>query len=331
MKVLVTGCYGFIGYNFISYLKKKYDNEILIYGIDKLTTPFSESNSKIENEIHFVKSDINEIKEIESLQVKNLDAIFNFAAETHVDTSIYNPDIFINSNVFGVSRLLQFAIENDTKSFIHISTDEVYGSKESDYSKEADKFIPSSPYSASKAGAEHIVKAFSTTFGLDVKIVRPANNFGIYQQPEKLIPFSIANLKSGGNIEIYGNGKHVRHWLFVQDTCSAIESIYLSGLNNEAYNIGSGNYFNNLEISKKLLNVMNLDEDRLSFVEDRPGHDFRYAVSLEKIENLGWEPDTDFDSQLQETVIWYEENENWWKESFNKILLNRQKRLFLEK
>ncbi len=331
MKVLVTGCYGFIGYNFINYLKQKYKKEILIYGIDKLTTPFSEANSQIENEIKFFKYDINEINEIDSLQIKNLDAVFNFAAETHVDTSIYNPDIFISSNILGVSKLLQFAIQNETKSFIHISTDEVYGSKDSDYSKEVDNFFPSSPYSASKAGAEHIVNAFSTTFGLEVNIVRPANNFGNFQQPEKLIPFSIANLKSGGNIEIYGDGKHVRHWLYVKDTCSAIENIYLNGSNNEAYNIGSGNYFNNLEISKKILEAMNLDEDRLTFVEDRPGHDFRYAVNLEKIESLGWKADKNFDSQLEETVIWYEENESWWKESFDKILLNRQKRLSLEK
>ncbi len=331
MKVLVTGCFGFIGFNFVNFLHDKYGKEIQIYGIDKLTNDYSKKNSQNFSNIVFFKNDINNIQDIDELKFKNLDAIFNFAAETHVDTSIYNPNEFISSNVLGVSNLLQYALKNEVKSFIHISTDEVYGSSESNFSKENDKFLPSSPYSASKASAEHIVNSFRRTFGINTKIVRPANNFGKYQQPEKLIPFSIANLISGGDIEIYGDGKNIRHWLYVDDTCSAIETIYLDGQDGEAYNIGSENYFTNIEISDLILKFMNLDKTKQRFVQDRPGHDFRYAINIDKISNLGWRPNTDFDNQLKETIEWYIQNQKWWQESFDKILLNRKKRLSLEK
>tara|TARA_B100000886_G_scaffold232373_1_gene162339 strand:- start:8846 stop:9838 length:993 start_codon:yes stop_codon:yes gene_type:complete len=330
MKVLVTGCFGFIGYNFIEFLKKNYGNDIKIYGIDKLTNSYSEYNSKKNNQIEFFKADINDINQIKDLQIDSLDGIFNFAAESHVDTSIYNPDIFINSNILGVSNLLQFSIKNNSKSFIHISTDEVYGSINKNFSLEDDKFFPSSPYSASKAGAEHIVKSYENTFGIDIKILRPANNFGKYQQPEKLIPFSFANLQYGGNIEIYGDGKNIRHWLYVQDTCKAIDFVFHKGRSGEAYNIGSGNYLTNLEISNKILGLMGLNEDRLEFVKDRPGHDFRYAVNTKKLESIGWSPDKDFDKQLYETIDWYKKNQDWWKKSFDKILSNRKKRYSLE-
>lgn len=329
MKILVTGCYGFIGYNFIKYLQKKYSKNIQIFGIDKLTNPYSIYNSKKDQSFIFFNSDINEINSIEQLQIKNLDSIFNFAAESHVDTSIYNPEIFIKSNVLGVTHLLKYAIKNTVNSFIHISTDEVYGSNREIFSKESDSFSPSSPYAASKAGAEHIVNSFNKTFGLNCKIVRPANNFGKYQQPEKLIPFSFANLFLGGNIEIYGDGKNIRHWLYVEDTCTAIDTIFQKGLSGEAYNIGSGVYLDNLQIANKILSFMNFSIDRLEFVADRPGHDFRYAVNFDKIKNLGWSPNLDFENQLSQTLEWYRQNELWWKHSFEKILKNRNKRLNL--
>ena len=330
MKVLVTGCYGFIGYNFIQYLKEKYKTEIVIYGIDKLTNSYSTFNSKVDDSINFFHADINEIDNIDQLRIKDLDAVYNFAAETHVDTSIYNPDIFVESNVLGVSKMLQFALRNNVGSFIHISTDEVYGSNREIFSDELDKFIPSSPYAASKASAEHIVNSFYTTFGLDCKIIRPANNFGKYQQPEKLIPFSFANLHVGGNIEIYGDGKNIRHWLHVEDTCTAVETVYETGVSGEAYNIGSGNYFNNLEISNMILSALQLETNRLEFVEDRPGHDYRYAVNFDKIKNIGWSPNTNFEDQLLGTLEWYAKNEEWWMKSFNAILENRKKRLSLD-
>ena len=330
MKVLITGCYGFIGYNFIKHLQAIYEDDILIYGIDKLTNSYSNFNSQVDDTINFFHADINDISKIDQLQIKNLDAVFNFAAETHVDTSIYNPDVFIESNVFGVSRLLQYSLRNEVNSFIHISTDEVYGSNKDIFSKEDDKFAPTSPYAASKASAEHVVNSFFKTYGLNCKTIRPANNFGKYQQPEKLIPFSFGNLSVGGNIEIYGDGKNIRHWLYVDDTCKAVETVYKNGKSGEAYNIGSGIYLNNLEITNKILSLLNLGSERIEFVQDRPGHDFRYAVNFEKIKKIGWSPNPDFENQLNETLEWYEQNKDWWKQSFDEILDNRKKRLSLD-
>ena len=172
-----------------------------------------------------------------------------------------------------------------------------------------------------------MLKSFSKTYGYPVKVVRPANNYGIYQQPEKLIPFSIINLLEGNNIELYGDGKNIRHWLSVNDTCSAIDKVLLNGKDNEAYNIGSGVYLTNLAISKKIINILNLDENRISFIEDRPGHDFRYAVDYQKLKNLGWKNTVNFDSELEKTIVWYKENKKWWNRG--EINLEQRKRFNL--
>ena len=329
MKLIVTGCYGFIGFNFINYLKNKYKNEIKIIGIDNLNNYYSRKNFNICNNFDFLKIDINNINKAESNILKNVDGLINFAAESHVDNSISDPQKFIHSNVSGLAKLLEFSINKEINNFLHISTDEVYGSMKSGYAKETSIFNPSSPYSGSKGAAELMLKSFSKTYGYPVKVVRPANNYGIYQQPEKLIPFSIINLLEGNNIELYGDGKNIRHWLSVNDTCSAIDKVLLNGKDNEAYNIGSGVYLTNLAISKKIINILNLDENRISFIEDRPGHDFRYAVDYQKLKNLGWKNTVNFDSELEKTIVWYKENKKWWNRGMKSILEQRKKRFNL--
>jgi dTDP-glucose 4,6-dehydratase len=330
MKILVTGCYGFIGYNFVKYLNKKYENNIEIVGIDSITNQFSKFNSKNNDNIIFRQLDINNISRLNIDIIKNIDTIVNFAAESHVDTSIYNPKVFLESNILGLAELMKFAIDNNIPNFLHVSTDEVYGSYRDDFALETSPLNPSSPYSASKASAELIASSYTKTFDYKIKTVRPANNFGKYQQPEKLIPFSIANLINGNNIEIYGDGKHVRHWLHVDDTCSAIDTIIKKGEIGNTYNIGSGVYLTNNQIATKLLSALDLNDDRLIFVKDRPGHDYRYAINFDKLSKLNWKPNEKFDSLLNDTIKWYIDNQEWWLEGFNKILENRKKRFLLD-
>jgi dTDP-glucose 4,6-dehydratase len=241
-----------------------------------------------------------------------------------VDNSIYNPQLFIDTNVKGTAKVANYAIKNNIDKFIHISTDEVYGSNENDYSKENDRLNPSSPYSSSKAAAEMILNGYTKTYGYEFITVRPANNYGIFQQPEKLIPFSVANILSGNSIEIYGKGNNIRHWLHVDDTCSAIDHLIEKGKINEVYNIGSGFYLSNIELARKLLMILDKQEDMIEFVEDRPGHDFRYAVNLDKISSTGWKPISVFDEKLEETVNWYQNNENWWKNEYENVKSNKR-------
>ena len=327
MTVLVTGCFGFIGYNFLKYLSS---NKISYIGIDNLQSDSAKllySKENYHEKFHIF--DISNQTKLDQIKKLKIDTIINFAAETHVDNSIFNPSSFIKSNILGLTELLTFAVKNEIPNFVHISTDEVYGSSQSKYFKEDDNFKPSSPYSASKAGAELVCNSFSNTYGINIKIVRPSNNYGPYQQPEKLIPFSIANLLNNKNIEIYGMGNHIRHWLHVEDTCSAIFEVWKKGENGEAYNIGSGEYFKNIEVAKEILNAMNLPDTRLEFVDDRPGHDFRYAVNFEKITKLGWKPKNQFLKEIPKIINWYIGNSDLWKEDYYKILEKRSKRLGL--
>jgi len=329
MKLLVTGCFGFIGYNFLNLLQKKYDKELEIVGIDSLNFPTSRINHKNFRNINFDFYQI-DINDIDQIPVKGVDLVINFAAESHVDNSISKPIGFIDSNVRGVGKLLYWSLKNKVDKFIHISTDEVYGSVEQEFPSEDKSFNPSSPYSASKAAAEHICNAFSRTYGQNIIMVRPSNNYGIYQQPEKLIPYSIVNLISGKNIEIYGEGKNIRHWLHVSDTCRAIMTILEKSSENEVFNIGSGDYFDNLHIAKNLIEIFNYDNSRITFVEDRLGHDFRYAVNFDKLQSIGWQPKADFKEELEKIVYWYKNNEEWWIDSYKKTLNDRKKRNSLD-
>ena len=326
MNVLVTGCFGFIGYNFLNYLTKNFSEDINITGIDSLITKTSKLNQieyKDSKNFKFFQLDINDVS---SLEKKDFDLIINFAAESHVDNSISDPNKFIRSNVMGTIELLKFAYKNEIQSFIHISTDEVYGSNPNGFSVEGDVLDPSSPYSASKASAEMICNAFVKTYGMKIKICRPANNYGNYQQPEKLIPYTVANLLSGKNIELYGDGKNIRHWLHVEDTCLAIMTILKNGESNYIYNIGSDEYFNNLEIANMILDALELDSNKITFVEDRPGHDFRYAVNFDELKNIGFVPQKNVSTEISNIIQWYKENRAWWEEDYLKVLENRLNR-----
>ena len=328
MNILVTGCFGFIGFNFLKTVLEDYSKDFNVTGIDSLNNPYSELNYesiKEDYNFQFFKENIVNINNFE-FDSNDIDLVINFAAESHVDTSIYNPNVFIESNILGVNNLLKFCINNDIDNYVQISTDEVYGSTENDLFLETDKLNPSSPYSASKAGADMICNSYMKTYGLKIKTIRPANNYGPYQQPEKLIPFSVSNILEKKEIEIYGEGLNVRHWLYVKDTVNGIIKVIEKGKEGEIYNIGSGVYFNNNELAIKLLEKFDLTIDSIKYVKDRPGHDFKYAVNFEKLLNLGWKPEYEFDQALDETISWYLDNKGWWKKNIEKVRENRNLR-----
>lgn len=311
MRFLVTGGAGFIGCNFVRLLVQKYpDDEIVV--LDKLTYAGRRENLQgLSGKITFLQGDICNPKDI-SLAGK-CDVIFNFAAETHVDRSIAVPDIFVRTDVLGTCNLLDYALKNDVSRYIQVSTDEVYGSIQQGSFRETDALNPSSPYSASKAGAEHLVNSYYRTYGLPVQVTRSSNNFGPYQYPEKLIPVLVLKALSGQNLPLYGTGLNIRDWIYVDDNCSGIETVYSKGRVGEIYNIGGGNERTNSDIAKIILGALLLPEDRITFVQDRAGHDFRYSITTEKIRSLGWKPSTSFDSAIQKTIDWYLRNEWWWR------------------
>jgi len=318
MKILVTGGCGFIGSNFIRYMLKKYRN-IRIVNLDKLTYAGNVNNLKDikkDKRYKFIKGDICNEKLINSLlRTTNyeLRTIINFAAETHVDRSIKNASDFIRTNVEGVRVLLEAAKKYRIKKFIHISTDEVYGDIKKGFSKETDALLPNSPYAASKAAADLLCLSYYHTYKVPVIIVRSSNNFGPYQYPEKVMPLFITNLIEGKKIPLYGNGKNVREWLYVEDNCRGIERILINGKFGQAYNIGSGKRMHNLDMAKAILKNFKLKDNCIKFVNDRPGHDRRYALDSSKIKRLGWHPEYFFDKALGLTISWYMQNGQWWK------------------
>jgi dTDP-glucose 4,6-dehydratase len=310
MKILITGGAGFIGCNFARHMLEKYqDDEIII--LDKLTYAGRIENLQdVIDKITFIRGDICNKKDIE--KVGHCDVIFNFAAETHVDRSIIDAGIFVKTDVLGTYNLLEYARRYDVKRYIQISTDEVYGSIENGSFKEDDMLDPSSPYSASKAGADLLVRAYFKTYSLPVTITRSSNNFGPYQYPEKLIPVLILNAIRDKPLPIYGDGKNVRDWIYVLDNCEAIDLVYQTGKIGEIYNVASGTEKANIEIANVILGELNKPNSLIKFVNDRPGHDRRYSLNCEKINELGWRPKYEFEDALKETIKWYEENEQWW-------------------
>lgn len=317
-KILVTGGCGFIGSNFISYWLKKHPKDKII-NLDKLTYAGHLSSTKEfknNKNYKFVKGDICDSKIVEKV-MKGIDIVVHFAAESHVDRSILGPQVFIKTNIIGTQVLMDTALKYRVKRFHHVSTDEVFGALPLGRGKfdEHTKYDPRSPYSASKAGSDHLVKAYYETFGLPITITNSSNNFGPFQDPEKFLPRMITNLINGGQIPIYGDGKYVRDWLFVEDHCRAIERVLQKGKVGETYLVGGlTKDVNNLEIAKKLLKIFSKDKSTLKFVKDRPGHDRRYAVNWGKInKELGWKPKYDFNKWLDRTVNWYKENEWWWR------------------
>lgn len=315
--LLVTGGAGFIGSNFIHYMLEKYP-EYKIINLDKLTYAGNLENLRdVENNPNysFVKGDIADAVIVEKIfSENNVDVVINFAAESHVDRSIDNPGVFIQTDVYGTFVLLEAVRKHNSKLFFQISTDEVYGSILDGSFKETDPLLPNSPYSASKAGAEMIVRSFYKTFGTPVIVTRTSNNFGPYQYPEKLIPLFVTNLIDNIKVPLYGDGMNVRDWIYVDDNCAALDAALHKGRIGEIYNIGAGNEKPNIWITKKIIELTGKDESMIKPVADRLGHDRRYSVDCSKIKSeLGWECRYDFEEALKKTVDWYKENESWWR------------------
>jgi dTDP-glucose 4,6-dehydratase len=314
LKLLVTGGAGFIGSNFIRYILKNYP-DYQVVNLDKLTYAGNLENLKdVEKNPNykFVKGDINDSSLVFEL-CQGVDAVLNFAAESHVDRSIKEPQEFVKTNVFGTNTLLLAAREAKVSRFIQVSTDEVYGSIKEGSFKEEDPLQPSSPYSASKAGADLLALSYFKTYRFPVLVTRSSNNFGPYQYPEKLIPLMITNALEDKPLPVYGDGMNVRDWLYVEDNCAAIDLVLHKGKEGEIYNIGAGNEYPNIQIVREILRILGKPESLIKFVEDRPGHDFRYSVDWSKVKSLGFEPKRSFKEALEETVVWYRENEWWWR------------------
>jgi len=317
-RFLITGGAGFIGSNFIHYLLENY-SDVEITNIDKLTYAGNLDNLKdIGNDprYRFVKGDICNADIVEPL-VKESDVVVNFAAESHVDRSIGRPDDFIQTDVFGTFVLLEAARKFGVEKFVQISTDEVYGSTLGESFKETDPLMPSSPYSASKAGADRLAYSYFVTYDLPVLITRCSNNFGPYQYPEKLIPLFVTNAMENKKLPIYGDGKNVRDWIYVEDHCRAIDVVLQKGSLGEVYNIGAGNEKNNLEITEYILKKLEKPGDLMVFVDDRLGHDRRYSLNWNKIKQLGWEPSVSFEEAMDKTIDWYVQNRWWWEKLKN--------------
>ncbi len=323
MKMLVTGGAGFIGSHFILYWAEHHPEDEIV-NLDKITYAGNVENLKsLEGnaKYNFIQGDICD-KDIVAEAMQGVDTIVHFAAETHVDRSIMDPLPFIHSNVLGTYILLEAALRNKVKRFHHISTDEVFGSIDLDDPRkftEETKYDPSSPYSATKAGSDHLVRAYHRTYGLPITISNCSNNFGPAMYPEKLIPIAITNLLEGKKIPLHGNGKNVRDWLYVEDHVRAIELILEKGKIGDTYLIGGlAKGISNLEVCKRILNVMRISEDSIQFVKDRAGNDLKYDVDWSKIHReLGWQPLHGFDEWLEKTVEWYKENRAWWEKIKN--------------
>ncbi|MFT4303212.1 MAG: dTDP-glucose 4,6-dehydratase [Candidatus Woesearchaeota archaeon] len=329
MKILVTGGCGFIGSNFILQILKKYPKYHII-NLDKLTYSGNKNNLKeIEKNPNykFVKGDICDKKLVNKL-VKKVDTIVHFAAESHVDRSILHADEFIKTNINGTHILLEAARRNGNKRFHHISTDEVFGALgKTGKFNENTPYNPHSPYSASKAASDHLVKAYYNTYGLPITISNCSNNYGPYQFPEKLIPLFVTNLIDNKKVPVYGKGLNVRDWVHVHDHNEAIDLILHKGKIGETYCIGGDAEKTNIEITKNILRLFHKGEDLIEYVEDRKGHDFRYAIDFSKIKKeLGWSPKHSFKQGLKETVQWYIKNENWWRPLKKKVISNVTKK-----
>lgn len=317
MKVLVTGGAGFIGSNFVLYMLNKYPNYEII-NLDDLTYAGNLENLQViesNSQYTFVKGSIVDRLLVEQVFQGGIDIVVNFAAESHVDRSISNPGIFVETNVVGTQVLLEAAHKYKVNKFVQISTDEVYGTLgATGLFTEETPLTPNSPYSASKAGGDLLVRAYHETFGLPVNITRCSNNYGPFQFPEKLIPLMIANALSDQSLPVYGDGLNIRDWLYVEDHCRAIDLVMHNGVNGEVYNIGGNNERTNMQIIQTILEVLDKPESLIQYVKDRLGHDRRYGIDATKItQELGWQPKSPFEIGMPKTIQWYLDNQNWWK------------------
>ena len=316
MRLLVTGGAGFIGSNFVRRIVDgTFSGISQVTVLDKLTYAGTLKNLEMlpENSFEFIRGDISDPGLVSDL-VKRSDAIVNFAAESHVDRSITGARDFIETNVLGVQNLLAAALTNEVKTFVQISTDEVYGTISKGSWDEDFPLLPNSPYSASKASADLICRSYHRTFGMDVRVTRCSNNYGPYQFPEKIIPLFITNLIEGKKVPLYGKGLNVRDWLHVDDHCQGIFAVLTSGKPGNIYNIGGGRELTNRELTDLILRKFARDESSIEYVADRLGHDLRYSVSHEKItRELGYQPKIKFEEGLEQTIEWYKNNESWWR------------------
>lgn len=320
-RILVTGGAGFMGSYFIKYLISKHPY-IEIINFDSLTYAGNLDNLKSltdNGRYEFVKGDITDINLLDKIvQEHNIELIVNFAAETHVDNSIQSPLKAVNTNVMGVATILE-VVRKYNIELLQISTDEVFGTTDTEAFTEESNFAPNSPYSAGKAGGDLLCRAYFETYGTKVIVTHSCNVMGPNQYPEKLIPLAITNLIEGKKIPLYGDGLNVREWIYVEDHSRAIEYIMENGSIGEVYNIGTGYEFTNLDLITKLLQNMKEDENKIEYVKDRPGHDRRYAIDSSKLRKLGWSPYFDFETALNKTIDWYRENKDWWQKlKYNK-------------
>jgi len=316
--ILVTGGCGFIGSNFVRHMRRKHDDYHII-NLDKLTYCGNLENvCDLDSDpaYTFVRGDIADRETVSNIfQRRSVDVVVNFAAESHVDRSIETPDVFLRTNVLGTQVLLDGTLAYEVPLFIQISTDEVYGSLGSTGRfSERDPLKPNSPYAASKAAADLLIRSYMKTYGLPAIITRCSNNYGAYQFPEKLIPLMISNAVEDKELPIYGDGSNVRDWIHVEDHCEAIDLIIDKGRAGEVYNIGGNSERTNIEVVRTILKALGKPESLIRFVEDRPGHDRRYAIDFSKLhKELGWRPKLDFEEGIQRTIDWYTTNQTWWK------------------
>lgn len=312
MKLFVTGAAGFIGSNYVRHVLETSDDEIVIY--DALT--YAGNMASIEDvlgpRVSFVHGDICD-RDAVAAAMKGNDQVVHFAAESHVDRSITGPDAFVNTNCDGTNVMCDVARHLEVDKFLHVSTDEVYGSVEEGSSVETDGLDPRSPYSASKAGSDLIALSYFTTYGLPVIVTRASNNYGPFQFPEKVIPLFTTNLLDGGSVPLYGDGMNIRDWLFVADHCSGVDVVLRNAEPGQVYNIGGGNEITNRELTDRLIDLCGRDESAIDYVEDRMGHDRRYSIDCSKLKAIGWAPAQDFAEGLEKTVAWYRDNRAWWE------------------
>ncbi len=314
MRLFVTGGAGFIGANFVRHVLDTYpDDSITVF--DKLTYAGNLENLKgldAGRRYRFVRGDICDAEQV-GPAMDGHDAVVNFAAESHVDRSILYAGEFVRTNVLGTNTMLDVARRYEIPRFVHVSTDETYGSIAEGSFREGDALTPSSPYSSSKAGADLIALAYWVTFAYPVIVTRSSNNFGPYQYPEKMIPLFVTNLLKNKKVPVYGDGLNVRDWIYVEDNCAGIDHALRHGDPGEIYNIGAGNELTNLELTDRLLSLLGKTASLVSYVKDRPGHDRRYSIDCSKIRALGWKPRWTLDEALQATVTWYRDNRWWWE------------------
>ena len=314
MRLFVTGGAGFIESNFIKWVLREHD-DVRVTDYDKLTYAGNLASLRDlsdSDRYEFVRGDLNDASTLDDV-LPGHDAVVNFAAESHVDRSILGAAEFITTNVQGANTIFDAARRADIGNFLHISTDETYGSIDEGSFREGDALEPNSPYSASKAAADLLARAYRVTHGYPITVTRSSNNFGPFQYPEKVIPLFVTNLMAGEKVPLYGTGENVRDWMFVDDNVRAIWAVLTEGEPGGLYNIGAGNEISNVELTHRILAHFDLGEEMIEHVTDRPGHDLRYSIDTSKLRELGWKPQRSFDDALDVTITWYRDNRWWWE------------------